>query len=348
MHPEVERLRPALRELAGEIRRLARRAPSALESPGHARPVGVGSGDVTFQPDKTTESYLDDWFAGQAALAPLSLLTEDTGWRHGGPGPSPGTWQELPNSDHGGARIVIDPIDGTRHLLFELRSAWTVIGVASPGCDSPDQSAIEYGLVTEIPTRLAGWARELEAVRGQGCTASEVPLLGQAPGETRSLHPVDDARVDHGYFPFFAYHPDIRAASDRIAQAFLDRLRKREGAQIEHCYDDQYIASGGQLALLALGHYTMIADLRPWLLDPEGRATQSAKPYDVSGAVLCALEAGCRVCDLHGEDLAMPLDTQTPVGFLAFAGPLTQERLLPHLTAVLRSEPGFPLPGQSG
>jgi fructose-1,6-bisphosphatase/inositol monophosphatase family enzyme len=104
-----------------------------------------------------------------------------------------------------------------------------------------------------------------------------------------------------------------------------------EGARIEHCYDDQYISSGGQLALLALGHYTMVADLRPWLLDPKGHVTQCAKPYDVSGAILCAQEAGCEVTDLKGGPLNMPLDTQTPVGFLAFAGPRTKERLLPHL-----------------
>jgi hypothetical protein len=346
MHPEVDRLRPALRTLAGEIRRLARLAPSALDSPHHARPIGQGSGDVTFNPDESTEAHLSVWFAEQAARAPLSLLTEDSGWRHGGPGPEPGTWRELPNSDHGGARIVIDPIDGTRHLLFELRSAWTVIGVAGPGSELPSQAQIEYGLVTEIPTRLAGWARELEAIRGQGCELIEVPLWGQDAAEPIRLTPVDDARVDHGYFPFFAYHPDVRAASHSIAQRFLARLRSHEGAQIEHCYDDQYIASGGQLALLALGHYTMIADLRPRLKDPEGRGTQCAKPYDLSGAVLCAQEAGCWVCDLEGAPLDMLLDTHTPVGFVAFAGPKTRDRLLPHFSKVLNGPLDSPFPAQ--
>ncbi len=335
MHPQIERLRPALLSLAHEIRRLARQAPSAIDSPGLARPVGTGSGDVTFGPDESTEKYLDAWFGEQAALAPLSLLTEDAGWRHGGPGEVEGTWQELPGSDHGGPRIVIDPIDGTRHLLFELRSAWTVIGVAGPGNQPPKQSDIEYGLVTEIPTRLAGWARELEAKRGQGCQATEVPLLGQQAQAPRFLSPPDDARVDHGYFPFYAYHPDVRPASHEIARQFMDRLRKQEGAQIEHCYDDQYIASGGQLALLALGQYTMVADLRPWLVDPEGNTTQCAKPYDISGSVLCAQEAGCTVGNLEGLALDMPLDTQTPIGFVAFAGPETQNRLLPHLAHVL-------------
>ena len=344
MHPKVDHLRPALRTMAGEIRRLARLAPSALNSPHHARPVGRGSGDVTFNPDESTEAYLDIWFAEQAALAPISLLTEDKGWRHGGPGPDPGSWRELPHWDHGGPRVVVDPIDGTRHLLFELRSAWTVIGVAGPGSEAPHQGQIEFGLVTEIPTRLAGWARELEAVHGQGCELREVPLLGQDPGEPRVLKPVDDARVDHGYFPFFAYHPEVRAASHAVAQRFFQRLRRFENAEIEHCYDDQYIASGGQLALLALGHYTMVADLRPRLLGPEGRGTQCAKPYDLSGAVLCATEAGCRVCGLDGRPLEMPLDTQTPVGFLAFAGPRTRERLMPHLAEVL---PEPPKPGQT-
>ncbi len=333
MHPEVDRLRPALRAMAEEIRRLARLAPSALNSPHHARPVGQGSGDVTFNPDESTETYLDSWFAEQASLGPISLLTEDKGWRHGGPGPD--GWRELPNCDHGGPQVVVDPIDGTRHLMFELRSAWTVIGVAGPGAELPHQDRIEFGLVTEIPTPQAGWAQELEAIKGQGCQLRRAPLLGQAPEADRPLGPVDDGRVDHGYFPFFAYHPDARAASHAVAQRFFHRLERFEDARIEHCYDDQYIASGGQLALLALGQYTMVADLRPRLVDGKGRGTQCAKPYDLSGAVLCATEAGCAVCDLDGSPLDMPLDTRTPVGFLAFAGPKTRDRLWPHLAQVL-------------
>lgn len=342
MHPEIERLRPALRTLARDIRRLAMASPSALQSVAHAHPVGQGSGDVTFHPDQATERHLDKWFAEQAARAPLSMLTEDSGWRHGGPGPTPGAWRELPGPDHGGPSIVIDPIDGTRHLLFELRSAWTIIGVAPPGSALPTQAQIEYGLVTEIPTRLAGWARELEAVKGQGCQHLELPLNGSSEPPQGTLQSPDSARVDHGYFPFFAYHPSVRPASHAIAQDFFTRLQQHEDAQIEHCYDDQYIASGGQLALLALGQYTMVCDLRPWLLDAQGHATQCAKPYDICGAVLVAQEAGCQVCNLDGSALSMPLDTKTPVGFSAFAGPRTKARLLPHLIQTLENQPGAP------
>ncbi|MDF1838254.1 MAG: hypothetical protein P1V35_10320 [Planctomycetota bacterium] len=300
---------------------------------------------MTFHPDESTEAYLDSWFAEQAILAPISLLTEDKGWRHGGPGLDPGSWQELPDCDHGGPQVVVDPIDGTRHLMFELRPAWTVIGVAGPGSKPANQARIEFGLVAEIPTPQAGWARELEAIKGQGCQLRETPLLGQEGRPPRALSTIDDARVDHGYFPFFAYHPDVRPASHSLAQKFFHRLARFEDARIEHCYDDQYIASGGQLALLALGQYTMVADLRPRLLDPEGRGTQCAKPYDLSGAVLCATEAGCRVCDLDGNPLDMPLDTQTPVGFLGFAGPRTRDRLMPHLSEVIPIPPDT---GQAG
>ncbi|MCA9001482.1 MAG: hypothetical protein KDB61_06135 [Planctomycetes bacterium] len=331
MHENVHRLRPALRDLAARIRRIARGAPSALDSPTAAHPVGMGSGDVTFPPDALTEECVESWFREQARIAPLSVLTEDTGWRHRGPGPGPGGWRELPDFDHGEPRVCIDPIDGTRPLMFDLRPAWTVIGVAGPGSGVLLQSQVELGLVTEIPTRLAGWARELEAVRGEGCSLEEIPLFDQVAGEARNLRPIDDARVDHGHFPFFSYHPDVRPVAQSIARDFFERLRTKEGARIEHCYDDQYTSSGGQLALLAMGQYTMIADLRPWLRDPHGRVSQCAKPYDVSGAVVCAMEAGCSVLHGSGGTLDFPLDTETPVGFLGFAGPRTRDRLLPHL-----------------
>ena len=44
---------------------------------------------------------------------------------------------EIRPFDHGGPRVVIDPIDGTCHLMNDLRSAWTVIGLAGPGEGQP-------------------------------------------------------------------------------------------------------------------------------------------------------------------------------------------------------------------
>ena len=120
-----------------------------------------------------------------------------------------------------------------------------------------------------------------------------------------------------------------------LAADFFARLEREEGADAAHCYDDQYISSGGQLALTALGTYRMVVEARAALAERRGEPTQVCKPYDVAGAVLCAEEAGCVVRGLDGATLDVPLDTDTPVSFCAFANPATHARLWPHLSAAL-------------
>jgi len=267
-------------------------------------------------------------------MGPLSLLSEDRGWRHAGPGAEAHTIRALPDFDHGGPRVVVDPIDGTRPWLHGLRSAWSVIAAAGPGKAQPRLAEVEFGLLAEIPLAHAATAHWFEAIQGQGCRTATVDLTARVLSPLAACQTPDLARIDHAFFSFFAYHPAVRGPIDRLGLAFFERLERHEGAQIVHCYDDQYIASGGQLALLLQGQYAMVCDPRPRVLAPDGKPTQCAKPYDLAGAVLCAREAGCVVLDLDGEPLNVPLDAHTPVGFVAYPGPRSCARLQPHWAVV--------------
>ena len=99
-----------------------------------AQVAGVGAGDVTYGIDEESERVVSLWLEECAREGPLSLFTEDIGWRHAGPD-SDGGWRELDDFDHGGPRLIIDPIDGTRPLLGDLRSAWTSIAACPPGTE---------------------------------------------------------------------------------------------------------------------------------------------------------------------------------------------------------------------
>lgn len=297
------------------------------------RPVGRGHADVTFGLDVATEAAVEAWVDEQARIRPLSVFTEDRGWRHRGPGPN-GEASELDGFDHGGPRIIVDPVDGTRHLMFDLRPAWCIIGQAGPGPDQPYLAELEHGVLAELPDTRAACARRLAASKGAGALQWTVATSRDASAPEPLTVDHDD-RVDHGYFPFYAYHPDVRAATQTLAGAFFERLQSEEAATIAHCYDDQYIASGGQLALLALGTYRMVCDPRPLLAARRGRPTQTAKPYDLAGAVLVAREAGSIVTDLMGSDLNVPLDGRTEVGFCAFHNAASAARMGPHLQAAL-------------
>ena len=292
------------------------------------RPVAEGAGDVTFSLDVATEAAVDSWFEATAQDGPLSLLTEDRGWRHWGPD------GELVDFDHGGPRIVIDPVDGTRQLMADLRSAWTVIAACGPGAGVPRLRDVQLGLCAELPDSRAAQFRVLHARRGGGAQLETRELAGGALLETQRLRADHDDRPDHGYFSFFRYAPAQRPRLAELEARFFERLATHEGADTRSCYDDQYISNGGQLMLLALGTYRMIADLRAVLPAPDGTASPSSKPYDCAGALLVAQEAGCVLSAADGSELDFPLDTSTPVAFVGWANEPTASRLAPHLSAL--------------
>ena len=155
--------------------------------------------------------------------------------------------------------------------MADLRSAWTVIGLAGPGEDVPRLSDVCWGFVGELPDSRARAWRSLTARRGGGCRSALRELDGDTLLEEGELRANTDDRVDHGYFPFFAFHPDMRAEVARLAADFFTRLEHEEGAELAHCYDDQYISSGGQLALTAMGTYRMVVEARALLAERRGR-----------------------------------------------------------------------------
>ncbi len=320
-----------LLHLADRLRAAALAGKAA--NPNQVHPMAQGAGDVSFAPDVVTEEVLSAWLAEQARQGPLSLLTEETGWRHGGPSASDPGWQALPDFGHGGPRVVVDPIDGTRPWLHGLRSAWSVLAWAPPGDRQPTLGEVQWGCVAEIPLPEAGWVRRLSAQRGRGCWRRDVPLVGQAPQPSRRCRTPDPSEVQPGFYPFFAFHPAQRPTMAKAALEFLERLQHWEGLALDQAYEDPYIASGGQFALLAMGHYPMLVDARPKVLGPGDLPTQCAKAYDIAGAVLCAQEAGAVVLDLEGHPLDGPLDVSTPFGWVAYGGPRSQKRLHPHYLA---------------
>ncbi len=327
-------------ELAGEIRGATRSSLIQAVERGAldelSRPRAQGAGDWTFGLDLPSEAVVDRWFRSRARERPLSVFTEDRGWRHLGPGARGGDPQSLSDFDHGGPRIAIDPVDGTRNLMADLRSAWTTIALAPPGAAIPRLAEVALGVVAEIPPTNAARFRVLCA-HASACRLEErsldqdqETLLG-----SRTLRVDRDDRAHHGYFPFFRYKPDLRPAIAELEAAFFARLERFEGADLRSIYDDQYISNAGQLVLLALGTYRMVVDARALVARRLGVATVTSKPYDVAAAILCARAAGAVVTAADGSELDFPLDATTPVDMVGYANAATRRRLEPHWLAAL-------------
>jgi hypothetical protein len=266
-------------------------------------------------------------------------MTEDAGWRHLGPGPD-GEVRELPGFDHGGPRIGFDPVDGTRNLMVDLRSAWTVVSFAPAGKGQPRLADLSGGMVAEIPTTRAarfrcyfsdGETTWLE----EGTLGDNVAAEAGSIAAARVVRTDDDDRVDHGYFPFFRYDPLRRLEIAEWEGRFFERLQRHEKALLHTIYNDQYCSTGGQLAELMSGTYRMLVDARGLAARRSGTAQTIAKPYDIGGAILCARAAGCELTDAEGRELDFPMDVTTPIDFCAYVNAATRRRLEPHWLAVV-------------
>ena len=335
----IDAWEPRLRDLA---QRIAAAVDDALDGPADAtaelaRPIREGAGDTTFGLDARTEEVAERWLDDVAATEPVSFLTEDRGWLHRGPGPRGATGAiELPGFDHGGPRIALDPVDGTRNLMNDLRSAWCVVSYAGPGPDEPRLADVTYGLVGELSTSREARRRVFSAHRSGACRVELVDRDG-AVARASTVQVDDDDRPDQGYFPFFRFRPEERPAIATLEADFFERLAAHERAAIETCFDDQYITSAGQLVLLALGTYRMVSDLRGTVAAAQGRTTITSKPYDIAGAIVVATAAGCVLTDPDGGALDFPIDTESPVSFVGWVNDRTRRRLAPHFAGALQA-----------
>jgi hypothetical protein len=326
---------PALLDLCGSIRAALRTALCTRTPAELAHVAGRGAGDVTFGLDVPAEAAVERWLAEHAARAPLSLCTEDAGWRHRGPDGAGGV-RALAQPDPRAARILIDPIDGTRNLMADLRSAWTVVAFAPSGPRAARLADVTGGIVAEIPAPGGARARTLWAASVGPCNIAEEDAGGRGVGPSRALAADADDRPDRGYFPFFHYEPASRPRLAELQAEFFARLEREEGADPRACWDDQYISNAGQLVLLALGTYRMVIDARAHLARRAGAAWTTSKPYDVAGAIVVARAAGCAITRADGGELDFPLDATTSVDFAGYHNASTRARLERHWLATLQ------------
>ena len=105
-----------------------------------------------------------------------------------------------------------------------------------------------------------------------------------------------------------------------------------------HCFEDQYLSSGGQLYELLMGHDRFVADLRPLVEAVINRRGETlgicCHPYDVC-TELIAREAGVIVTDERGEPLRAPLRVEPDVAWVGYANGSIRREIEPRLREAL-------------
>ncbi|MFN8456925.1 MAG: inositol monophosphatase [Anaerolineae bacterium] len=303
---------------------------SALEE--MARVVHDDQGDTIFAIDRVSEELLLDFFEREVApLAPLVLIAE--GLPEGqivlphGVTEAEAVW-----------RIIVDPIDGTRGLMYQKRSAWILTGIAPNRGPATGLQDIALAVQTEIPLVKQHLSDMVWAIRGEGVQAERFNRLSE---ERRPLHltPSRAETIAQGYAMLARFFPGAReelaAIDEEIIRGALGQVQPGKA----HCFEDQYICSGGQLYELMAGHDRFVADLRPLLetmLARRGLALGlCCHPYDLC-TELIARELGVIIRDPAGQPLQPPLNVEADVAWAGYANTHIQAQIEPLLQAALR------------
>ncbi len=288
-------------------------------------------GDTIYAIDRVSESVLLGFFEREAdALGTIVLVAEGL----------PGGRAVLPRggSENDAAwRIIVDPIDGTRELMYQKRSAWVLTGVAPNRGPTTSLADIVLAVQTEIPTVKQHLSDILWAIRGEGARAERINRI---TGETRpvKLQPSRALSISGGFSMLARFFPGARdelaAIDEDIAREVLGPGRPGKA----DCFEDQYLSTGGQLYELIAGHYRFVADLRPLmapLLARRGRPLGlCCHPYDIA-TELIAREAGAIITDERGGRLDAPLNVEAEVSWVGYANAAIRAQVEPALRKAL-------------
>jgi len=232
-------------------------------------------------------------------------------------------------------KCIIDPIDGTRGIMYDKRAAWILAGIAPQRGVDNTLADIEVSVMTEIPTTRQWRADQLSATRDGGMHASAFDIRNQFKQAPVELQPSQASDVRHAFGTICRFFPAGSTLLSQIEELLWEQHCGESSDGTPLVFNDQYISTGGQFYEILSGHDRFVADIRPLVfrvLDIEENL--SAHPYDVC-CTLILEEAGCIVEHPDGSRLNCPLDTSSAVNWVAYANPELANHVRPALQAVL-------------
>jgi len=328
---DVHRLLAPIRELHERIRQTVVQACERASVEELSRVAADEAGDTIFAVDRVSEEVLVEFCERELApMDPLVLIAE--GLEGGqiilprGAAESDAVW-----------RVIVDPIDGTRGLMYQKRSAWVLTGVAlnrGPGTNLQD---IELAVQTEIPLVKQHLSDTLWAIRGEGARAERFNRLTNERAAL-TLQPSSAQTIEQGYAMIARFFPGARDELAAIDEEVVQGALGPSMAGKANCFEDQYASSAGQLYELIAGHDRFIADLRALLgpvMSKRGLPWPiCCHPYDLC-TELIAREFGVIVTDPKGAALSAPLAVEPDVAWAGYANEHIRAQIEPLLQGAL-------------
>ncbi len=218
-------------------------------------------------------------------------------------------------------RLLVDPIDGTRPIMMDKRSAWFLAGAAPNLGENTRLSDIACAVICELPTTRAAVADDFAAVRGKGVEATRSFLTASIPPVTWTPTPWAGPSLRGGFVQLVRFAPPGRDELARIEEDLLSALFPDAAPGEIICFEDQYASTGGQLVELLCGRDRFTADLRAALFASPHfagrRKGHACHPYDLAGA-LVAQEAGVLLTRADGSPFDGPLDTRSDMDWIGY------------------------------
>lgn len=318
-----------------DLQRLVRAKVIESRSSDRAHEVTRDSAaDTLYQIDTAIEPLLESFCEEWGQTTPLVLIAEgieDEQGREGAKVYPRGTRQgDAP------IRVIVDPIDGTRGIMYDKRSAWSLAGIA-PNLGSPTRLRdIEVAAMTELPTSKMNQGDVLWAVRGRGAHGRR-ETLDDDTWTALPLRPSRAAGIDHGFASVANFFPGTKEMASALMEFIASRLSGPADVRRAAVFDDQYICTGGQFYELMIGHDRFIADLRPLFYSlqkqPPGLCCH---PYDCA-AMLIAEEAGVVLTDGQGHALDGPMDVTSGISWAGFANAALAAKIGPLICQFLNA-----------
>lgn len=297
-----------------------------------ARVAAVTSADTIYHIDRLSEKAILAWFEARWPRSwPVELVME--GIEDGGEVTFPrGTPVEKTVW-----KCILDPIDGTRGLMYDKRSAWALTGLAPQRGGRTNLADIVVAVMTELPTSKQWRADQISAVKGCGARGLVARATDLRTNRAVAFRPRLSAARDfkHGFASLARFFPEGKALTAQIEEALWAELYGSVGGT-PLVFDDQYISTGGQLYELLVGHDRMLGDIRPRVFAKLGIVSSlTCHPYDICTELILR-EAGGLVEGLEGRALREPLDTTTPVAWMGYANPTLARQVRPVLRRLLK------------
>ncbi len=325
---DPDTLLPRLRTIQERIRDALRTHMLAQEPAVWSRTERDLQGDTVFGIDAAVEAILLEECERWGATQHFTLLAE-------GLDPAGVTFGAR---GRGGPpfRLLADPIDGTRGLMFDKRPAFCLMAAAPDRGRATRLADAAVAVMTELPTTRMATSDCLWASAGAPTAAERTEL---ATGARRALPvvPSRSATLKHGFATVCNFFQGGKELTARLEERILARALGPWNPRKAEVYTDQYICSGGQLAELALGRDRFVLDVRPLVHAALGETDSlCSKPYDLCCA-LVARQAGCVLTDPFGGELDAPFDITSNVAFAGYANRALAERIAPIVAEAVRA-----------